>query len=383
MHFGKFILNNLLRRKVRTSLTAMGIAVAITAVVGLVGISLGFKRAFASTYESRGVDLIVVRSGVTEYMTSNLDESVGSRLAKLSGVQRVAADQRDVVSFDDDQSAASQVPLLGWQPGSFLLEKLKFQSGGAASGERKCVLLGHVLAERLGKKVGDTVRIKLKSFRVRGIFDSFNPIENGSAIVPLADLQELTGKLHKVTSFQIVLSDDLKDEADVEGVQRRIEALRDEKGQKLGLQAMTHTNYTNRATQILLAEAMAKITSTIALVIGTIGILNTMITSVLERTREIGVLRAIGWRKWRVVRMILAEALALAGTGGVIGIVAAVILTKALSQVAVAGGVITGTLDLGVIGGGFLLALSLGVVGGAYPAWRGAQLLPTEALRHD
>jgi putative ABC transport system permease protein len=128
---------------------------------------------------------------------------------------------------------------------------------------------------------------------------------------------------------------------------------------------------------------MAWVTSTVALFIGSIGMLNTMIMSVFERTKEIGVLRAIGWGRWRVVKMILMESVILSLLGGALGAVGAIFLTKMLSHFPAAAGVIDGNLAPSVILDGFLIALGVGLLGAAYPAYRGAQLLPTEALRHE
>jgi putative ABC transport system permease protein len=124
-------------------------------------------------------------------------------------------------------------------------------------------------------------------------------------------------------------------------------------------------------------------TSAIALIIGAVGVLNTMIMSVLERTREIGILRAIGWRKIRVVRLILYESVLLSLLGAAVGIGAAVVLTRALTWWPVVNGLVRGDVAPAVIIQGFLIALAVGLIGGAYPAYRGAHLLPTEALRHE
>jgi len=128
---------------------------------------------------------------------------------------------------------------------------------------------------------------------------------------------------------------------------------------------------------------MAWVTSVIAVIIGAISTLNTMIMSVLERIREIGILRAVGWRKMRVVRMILGEAVVLTAIGAVIGTITAIILTRVLSTFPAVSGFIEGKIGPTAIGKGLLMALAVGLIGGLYPAYRASQLLPTEALRHE
>ena len=126
---------------------------------------------------------------------------------------------------------------------------------------------------------------------------------------------------------------------------------------------------------------MAWMTSLVAVVIGGVGTLNTMLTSVHERTREIGILRAIGWPRRRIVLMILAESLCLAATAAVIGCLAAVGLTWLLSQTAAGGGLLVPVIDLPIMATGLALATGIGLLGAWLPARRAARLQPTAAFR--
>src|SRR5262249_2681520 len=131
------------------------------------------------------------------------------------------------------------------------------------------------------------------------------------------------------------------------------------------------------------AQAMAWLTSAIALMIGTISMANTMVMSVVERTKEIGILRAIGWKKWRVMRMILGVSTILSLVGGVLGGILAVIVCKWLATLPQVGGFIQGEIAPIVIAKGFFIALAVGLIGGLWPAFRAASLLPTEAIYHE
>ncbi|MFQ6058540.1 MAG: ABC transporter permease, partial [Anaerolineae bacterium] len=105
--------------------------------------------------------------------------------------------------------------------------------------------------------------------------------------------------------------------------------------------------------------------------------------SVFERTREIGVLRALGWRKGRVLRMILLESLALSLLGGVAGLVAGIVVVVLLNSIPLMAGFVQGRFSLGLFVQALATALVLGAVGGLYPAWRAARLQPVEALRYE
>ena len=112
MHFGSFILKNLLRRKFRSMLTSLGVAVAIAAVVALLGLSSGLRRSSAERFESRGVDLVVLRAGVAQHLNSSLSQSIGEKLQKLNQVKSVAPSLTDMVSFGG--SSMIGVPVHGW-----------------------------------------------------------------------------------------------------------------------------------------------------------------------------------------------------------------------------------------------------------------------------
>jgi putative ABC transport system permease protein len=159
--------------------------------------------------------------------------------------------------------------------------------------------------------------------------------------------------------------------------------LRNAQGKRLGLIALPTQEYITASSETKLVRAMAAVTSLIALVIGSIGMLNTMIMSVWERTQEIGALRAIGWRKSRVLRMILGESLLLSITGGLVGIILAWMLMQLLSHSSSIQGLIRPELSLSVVWQGLLLAMVAGVIGGIYPAYRATRLTPSKALRYE
>lgn len=374
MRFVTLIARNLLRRKVRTALTVAGLAIGISAVVSLLGIAWGFERSFLKIYESKRLDLVVVRAGVSDRLTSNLDEKIGEKLRRIEGVRDVAASLTDVVSFEE----ANLVSVLvnGWEPGSVLFRGARVLSGRAlAPGDKTGAMLGRVLALNLEKKVGDTVNVAGEPFQVAGIFESDSLFENGGLIVPLPELQRMMGRQGYVSGF--VIAAEQPEQAALEGLARRIES------QIAGVAAVPARDFVRSDIQIRLVKAMAWATSIIAMVLGSVGILNTMMMSVFERTAEIGVLRALGWRRHRVLNLILGEALAVGLAGSVVGNALGMIGVKLLSLDPTSSSFVVPELPLPVLGIGMVLGVGLSLLGGLYPAVRAAALNPTEALRHE
>jgi putative ABC transport system permease protein len=386
MRFTQFICKNVLRRKVRSTLTGIGVAIAISAVVALLGVANGFEQSSREMLTGRGVDLIVQRVGSGDFDTGRLDESIGNQLAQLPEVGQVAPLLEETEKLNNDPLG---VPLEGLPPGSFALTDFERrivpgEGRGLEPTDHNSVMLGTILAKNLGKKPGDTVVIGLKPFTVVGIFQGSSLLENRYVVAHLAELQQLMDRVGQVSKFQIILKSGLAgDQTAVDHVKAEIANLRGADGTPYHLGALTTEQYVDNDNGIKLAGAMAWMTSAIALVIGAIGMLNTMIMSVMERTQEIGILRAIGWRKARVMRMILGESFALSLGGAVVGTGLAVFLTRVVSHLPAAEGLVRPDVSLRVIVTGFLLSLLLGLVGGAYPAIRGASLAPTEALRYE
>ncbi len=302
MRFLSFIAKNVLRRKVRSALTGIGVAVAIAAVVALLGVSRGFEESTRQMIAGHGVDLVVIREGAGIEGTVRLDEGIAGLIAQLPEVDKVAPVLTDRLRLEHKSSML--VPITGYPAGGFPMEQLAIQPGGhnLTAADKRGTLLGAILARNLDKKVEDTVIIDDVPFHVVGIYQGSNMVENGGAVTLLPDLQQTLGpdRKGKVTQFQVVLKAEYKgDPVALKRVQAEIKDLRDSKGAAYGIEGLTTDEYIDKSNEVRLSQAMAWMTSAIALVIGAVGMLNTMIMSVLERTQEIGILRAIGWRKIR------------------------------------------------------------------------------------
>lgn len=382
LHFLSFLTKNLLRRRTRSVLTICGVAVAMGTTVSLLGISDGFERSSLESLEVHGVDILVVEADVLDLLSSDLPESAAKWIALVPGVDRISAGLVEPVAFTTESGEVVTLVANGWQPGSFAFEDLKVLKGRAfRSGQAEC-MLGKSLAERIDRDVGDTVDVQREDFLVVGIYESFNMQENGALIAPLDYLQQSLARDGSVTGFSIQLRPEGQ-RPSVEEICLEIEALTDADGQPLHLAAEPTEEFVRGAIHIRMAHSMALMTSAIALLVGTIGMLNTMVMSVVERIREISILRAIGWRKSRIVSMIVGESILLSMAGAVVGTIAAIAVVRWLTTLPEFGGFLTGEIAAPVVVKGFLMASMVGVLGGVYPAYRAARLLPIEGLRHE
>lgn len=404
MRFSSLIWKNLVRRPMRSALTLLALATAIAAVVSLQGISRGFTRSFGEIYTAHSVDIVVSRAGSADRLSSSIDQDFSEKIAKLPEVNRTAAVLLDTLSLEDE--GIYGIPAMGIAPESWLRSDYEIQGDGKnradqddrnttridtpsssvgstkvadAQPAERTVWLGVHLAERLGVSPGGTVNLFDEPYRVTALFKSRSTWENGAMIFDLDELQRLTDRQGQATYINVVLNPPVAGETqDSSRAQRAIAAIKqlDSKLLPLATQEFVDTD-----TRMKLAGAMAWMTSMIAMILGVIGTLNTMLTSVMERTKEIGILRAIGWPKRRVVAMILLESCSLALLAGLLGTGLAMLLTWGLAQAPIVKGTLSPAIDGGIVMQGFVLAIAIGLLGALLPAWRAAKLLPTEAFR--
>lgn len=374
MRFSSFIVKNLRRRPFRSVLTVISISVAVGAVVALVGISVGFQKTYSDLYDRTGIDILILRSKTSRRM-SLLDESLEARLRAIPGVVDVVPGLVDTHEF-----AAYGKPLVlvnGFSPGSRAMKHHELIDGRSLQpGDTTVVLLGEILAADLGKKVGDTLEMYSREYQVIGIYRSFSVFENGYLIIPLKQLQEEKNEPGKVTGFSLVTANS-QDEEFV----RRIMA--DARKLDPQLDVFTSKQHIESLQEIKLAQAMAWLTSAVALIIGAVGVMNTMYMSIHERTREIGVLRAIGWQRGRVLRMILAESECLSLFGAAAGILGGYALVRLLTSSPMVNGLIEGQIQPDIMVLGLIIAMVVGLLGGIMPALRAANMLPSVALREE
>lgn len=388
MYFAAFILKNLTRRPVRTALTVLGLAVTVGSMIALLAVSHNVEKSVESAFDSRRVDLVVLQANKPLGLDSDFREYMVDAVRAMPEVERVsegvvsnANTQRETGSVDENTFLVQ-----GWRPDNFGFEDMTMLSGRMLTeGDTHKVMLGQKRATGMGKKVGDTLTFVAdpeNPYEVIGIYKSPVVFEDGGAIVPFADGQALTGK--RVTGFSIRVkrnSPDGKDE--IAAVQKKVAELRDPKDPTARLDAQPPEKYVQSVSQLKLIRAVSWLVSAIAFAVGTITMLNTMAMSVLERTQEIGILRAVGWPRFRVIRMILGEAAMLAGAATLAGLVIAFVGMQSLTLSPKVNGFIEPDLSLAVVVKGAVITLLIGLIGGAYPAFRAARLLPTEALRHD
>ena len=383
MRFSTFVFRNVLRRPIRSTLTITGMAVAVTAVVALVGLSDGFTVSMRQQYQ--GVSLIVTRNDSVTVVNTTMPEKVRLDIEALPQVEATCPGLLSINPIDE--LGPDPLAIQGWPAGNYRFGTLKMLSGQMLAKDdlgKKAIIVGENLAQLKSLKVGDKLTISDEKYRIAGLYESTVDMENNMVLMLLPEAQKAFGKVNppEITGCTVTLRENSPEnvQAVTTAIQTRIA---DENHLAGKLRASSPEAFLQANNQIRMFRGFAWAVSLIALLIGGIGVLNTMFMSVFERTREIGILRAIGWRPRRVMRMILWESVALSIGGGIVGTLAGLGIIRLLGFVPVLAGPVHSAINGTIVMEGFSIAIMVGVIGALYPAYRGSRLLPTEALRHE
>jgi len=373
MLFPSIPLRNLARRPLRSLLTVAGIAIAVASFIVLVSLSRGIENAWIRSLEARGVHMLALSKEAVEVLTATLDEELAGRIAGIPGVAEATGELVNVVRLED----GVHVVMRGWPDGSFLWDTIALEQGRIpGAGNRMGVVVGRTLATAIAAGVGDPLEFMGHEFNVSGVSASAGVMNDSAVITRLDTLQRIFDRGRKVTVFAIRL----KDTGDTRAVGETTRLLEAE-FPKLAFVATREVGDGNEILQVLRASAWS--VSLVAIVTAVVVVLNTLLMSVTERTREIGVLSAIGWGPSRILATILIEGLmlsaagSLAGAGiGIVGVhrLAALGRLRALCEIVI---------DGKLLAEAWIVTLALASAGSLYPAWRAVRLRPTEALKHE
>jgi putative ABC transport system permease protein len=362
---------NLYRRPVRTSLTAVGVAAGVVAIVAFSTIVHGLWESVEETIHIGGTDLLVMQANVAADLLSVLDEQeTREKLLSVPGVERAIGTLWHVVRTRD----APFCLLVGLSGSDMGVDPDALLRGRYPENDDE-VLLGWITAKYvLEKDVGDQVEILEQQYQIVGVFRSDSIFIDAAMVMRLPRLQELALKEGQVTVFQVHVHDG-SDVADVSAeIERRFPEV-----VAIGEAA----EYSKADQGLVIADSMIWAVSFVAIIIGSIIVANTMWMSVLERTREIGVLRAVGWTRRRIVVSIILEAAGVGVIAAAIGCPAGIGLAKLSATLPVAEQFVQPV----VTAEPFLIALSVAVVlsvlGAVIPAWRATRISPAEALRYE
>lgn len=371
MTFAALVLKNLSRQRVRSILTILGITIGITAIVSLGTITAGLKDTADAFVTSGDADFLVAQEGAADLSFSRISEAELRRIEQVPGVADVRGAFLHIVSVGSNPFFF----LGGMTARDLRADPPKLVAGRLyRAGEADAVLLGERAASDLGAGVGDVVTISDERARVVGIFTSDVVWENSGGFAPLPTVQRQASAPGSVTVAYVTAEPDTDPGALATRIERRVPDV---------ATISSSAEYGKVDQGFALIDGANAVVTILAVLIGGIGVMNTMIMSIFERTREIGVLRALGWKGSRVMRMILVESIALCVVGGVIGAFVGVGVSRLVVMIPAAKGFVLPAYPPTLFFQALVIAIVVGLLGAAYPAYRATRLTPMQALRYE
>ncbi|MCS7369389.1 MAG: ABC transporter permease [archaeon GBS-70-058] len=409
METWKMAIRNVGRRKLRTTLTVLGIVVGVGMMLALLSIVSGMDvRVTQMVRALGGADITIYNAtipargsqpfggfGFTIQRTINLN--IIQQIIQIPGVYAVSP-QLSFMGYIEN----TRVTIHGIDPQTYneVTSGLNIINGRMLSTEDSGkIVLGKTLMEALNITISGKVKVGTSTtdqqeFEVIGEFETGIMFQEYAAYITLKDAQKITGLENEATQILVKCEDPYM----VNEVANTITSYIP------GIRVTTPTAMVTQATQLLNTLTMFFATiGLIALVAGSFGVVNTMLMSVSERTREIGILKAIGAKSSDILKMFLAEAIIIGSLGGVIGVavggVLAYILPTFMPGIMGTASILGRTTIRGVRQVGSTqvftptltptniticigLGVLVGLIAGLYPAWRASRMKPVEALRH-
>lgn len=386
----KQIFRNFRRRKLRTVLTIGGIVIGVFAltVMGAMSEKLGKLVKGGEDYYGTKV-LVVDGQSSAFYGGAPMNIEKRAEIEKVEGVKYVSPDVSMLLDQETGVTFGMPSMIVSYDTGAIQYESFKMDTTKGrmiTADDRGKVVLGSDIKETLKADVGQTIKLRDKDFEVIGILEKTLTAPDNSAIVSLYDAQALVHStlpdafkqninLESVVSdFAVYLNDPSQGEEIAKKIQEQVS----------GIKAYGPSFFEKQISQgtaifnlIILSGAL------IAIIVGGFSIMNTLTFAVIERTREIGIKKAVGARASRILKEFLLEAGIIGVIGGIIGILLGILMTVAINASSRSSGLVLFLVTPNLLIKVFVFAIVISVVAGFFPARRASKLNPVEALRYE
>jgi putative ABC transport system permease protein len=380
----KIAFRNLLSKKTRTLLALTGLMIAVVGVVGLISISDGIKAMVNESLGSlQGVQ--VLQKDSLSPMLSRVDMKIIKEIENFPEVDIVTPRVFGIASSIDGKAFLSGGMSMGGGIGEIIgIDPVKEGTSGKTgfdtsqitqgrflkSSDTYSAVLGKKIADGYKKSVGSVVELNGIRFKVVGIWTTGSSSTDNMILIPI----DIARKMFSIESDKAsMLTVYTKDPGAVESISKKIELRIDNVDAKSG------SEYAQDVSSVFGSlDMFFWAISLIAVVVGGVGILNTMLMSVMERFRDFGILKAIGWSNGNIMTLVVSESIILGVVGGLAGLAVGYTLVEIAKPILGFPMQVTPTLAVTAV----LLAASLGLIGGLYPARKASRLNPIEAIRY-
>ena len=359
-------------------MSIIGIAIGITTIVALGLITTGMEDSVQTSLNDVGAEITVSNSSSVGTNTGLMDSSIVDEMKNRTGVIDAAGGltvtemNMDRLKSRDSDTSSLATTVVGLAPDKLYMMGIDKVDGKIYENGTRDAIVGAEYAEVNNVSIGDDITLQGKEFNVSGIFETGSPFVDSGIYVPLDTLQDITDT-DGVSRILVKTGEDVNDSAISDKIEEDYE----------NFTTLTSEEISSIADDVLgILDTATLAVSALAIIVGAIGIINTMVMAVYERTKEIGVLKSVGWKSRKILTMILGETLVLTTLSGIVGSIFGILIPEVglrLFDVT--------DFALGYSPKTFILAFGItiivGIIGGIYPAYKASKLAPTEALRYE
>ena len=384
--------NSIRHRKLRSWLTVIGIIIGVAAIISLITVSRSLESTIESQFEQFGANRIIISAkgfqgpgslaqGLTTEDVETIEDISGFKYV-VPGIFRTAEIKKNK---ETGFTLVNGIPSENFE--DFYLDSgIEMQEGrNIQDGEKNVATVGSLAAKEMFSKelrIGDKIEIGKRDFKIVGIVEETGNSQDDNQIsIPLDDAREIFNEPKKVDAIIA----QVKVVSDIPLLQEKIEKELERKRDDTNFQVLTATQILEQINQVLgVMQVVLVGIAAISLVVGAIGIMNSMYTSVLERTKDIGIMKAIGARNSDILEIFLIESGLIGLVGGIFGIALGTIMALIIGQFSKnAGFLLNIEIEPFVLIFGLLFAFIVGVISGMLPAYQGSKLKPVDALRYE
>jgi putative ABC transport system permease protein len=381
-------IRNIARRKLRTGLTVLGIVIGVFALTVMGALAEKLNVLVDGGDEYFRTRIFVFDEGAASGFQASarpITRDLVEQIERIRGVDRATPVLQTLL--DPDEVGGFDIPelLTGIEPGTWYdpAVELRVDAGRLLdAGEEGVTVIGADLAERYGRRVGDEIEIRGRTFEVIGVLERTLTFPDKIAYVPLRDAQEIyvesvpQGFDYRTDELATQIEVFPNDLAEADGVAAAIEDEVD------GVRTVTPEQVADQIGQASVVFNLIIVgASVIAVIVGGLSVINTMVMTVSERVREIGIKKAVGARTGAILVEFITEATLLGAIGGLIGLSAGWLLVVVLNAQTAGSGTTVFLVTPMLLLRSFAFATVLGALAGIYPALRAARLDPVQALR--
>jgi len=385
-------INNIFHRKLRSWLTIIGIIIGVAAIISLITISRGLENTIKEQFESFGANRILVSAkgfqgpGTASQGLTTKDVDTVKKISGLKYVVPALFRQTEV-----NHGKETSFTLVGSIPAEdyekvFGDSGIKVQKGRIIRNNDKftAVIGARAAREMFSKELGlgNKITINKHDFKIIGIWEETGNADTDNRIsISLETFREIFNEKENIDTMIV----QAKSNTDIPNLQKKIEKELESRRGDTNFQVLTATQIVEQINDVLgIIQIVLVGIATISLIVGAIGIMNSMYTSILERTKDIGVMKAVGAKNFDILKIFLIESGLMGLVGGIFGTSLGTIVALIVGKISLnAGFLLKIRVEFGLLLFGLFFAFLVGVVSGLLPAYQASKLKPVDALRYE